>query len=280
MMWPSPLRSRWRRSSCRVRRAPGLLARAEAPRLGGSRPLLALGYLAYPWVAMSAASDPPRDLRRFPLFLFCIWFLDTDRLVPFAVCAVLAMSTGELMGLRSSALGVWYALARGQRSRCRDRNRRAGVDVLAIYVVVPAFCGGLSSFYGFYDHVGGSPHGVVRMRLHGSDHGSRALFEVHDIAYLRLAGRAALRSSLPPRPGSPPSRCRSSSSNALGLPLDDRSAVPQPPPLAIVPFLCSRPSRSPRRSPSPVARRAVARSCVHSASLALVGGPVAASGRG
>ena len=77
--------------------------------------LLALGYLAYPWTATSAAASIHPVTFAIPLYLFCIWFLDTDRLVPFALFALLAMSTGELMGLPIAALGVWYALARGRR---------------------------------------------------------------------------------------------------------------------------------------------------------------------
>ena len=93
--------------------------------------LLALGYLAYPWVATSAVGAIHPVTFAIPFLLFCIWFLDTDRLVPFAVCAVLAMSTGELMGLPDRrASGIWYALARGERlAGCGDRGGRRGVDV-------------------------------------------------------------------------------------------------------------------------------------------------------
>ena len=54
----------------------------------------------------------PPGLPAIPLFLFAVWFLEEDRLVPFAMCALLAAMTGELMGLVVAALGVWYALAR------------------------------------------------------------------------------------------------------------------------------------------------------------------------
>jgi uncharacterized membrane protein len=98
-----------------------------------------------------------------PLLLFAIWFLDTGRLAPFAVCAVLAAASGELMGLVVAVLGVWYALARGER--------RAGLVIAALGsawtavslgVVIPAFSGAESRYYGLYDDVGGSPSGVVR----------------------------------------------------------------------------------------------------------------------
>ena len=151
--------------------------------------LLALGYLAYPWTATSAGAAIHPVTFAIPLFLLCVWFLDTERLVPFAVCAVLAMSTGELMGLPIAALGIWYALARGRR--------RAGVAIallgaawsfMAIYFVVPAFAGESSMYFGFYDHVGGSPAGVVRTVF--TDPGAiiGALVEAHDIAYVVWLG--------------------------------------------------------------------------------------------
>ena len=63
--------------------------------------LLALGYLAYPWTATSAAASIHPVTFAIPLYLFGIWFLDSDRLFPFTVCALLAMTTGELVGFPS-----------------------------------------------------------------------------------------------------------------------------------------------------------------------------------
>ena len=77
--------------------------------------LLALTYLAYPWTAWIALDAFHPVAVAIPLLLFCVWFLDSDRLLPFAVCAVLVAGTGELMALTVAALGVWYALARGRR---------------------------------------------------------------------------------------------------------------------------------------------------------------------
>ena len=56
-----------------------------------------------------------------PLFLYSIWFLDSERIVAFSVCALLAATTGELMGLSIACLGLWYWLARG--------HRRAGIAI-------------------------------------------------------------------------------------------------------------------------------------------------------
>ena len=159
--------------------------------------LLALGYLAYLWTATSAIGAIHPVTFAIPLLLFCVWFLDTGRLVPFAVCAVLAMSTGELMGLPVAGLGVWYAFARGRR-------REGGVIALAgaawtfvaVYFVVRHFAGQSSMYYGFYDEVGGSPQGVVR-RSSPTRSLSSAHLESHDIVYVVWLGLPLL----PVRPG-------------------------------------------------------------------------------
>jgi uncharacterized membrane protein len=151
--------------------------------------LLALGYLAYPWVAVSAVGAIHPVTFAIPLFLFCVWFLDTDRLVPFALCAVLAMTTGELMGLPIAALGVWYALSRGRR-RAGGLIAIAGFawSFVAVYFVVRHYAGEESKFYGFYDHVGGSPQGVVETLLTNPTTVLQALVESHDIVYLVWLG--------------------------------------------------------------------------------------------
>ena len=125
--------------------------------------LLALAYLAYPWLAWTALDAMHPVTLAIPLVLYAIWFLDSNRVLAFALCAVLIAATGELMGLPLAALGLWYWLARG--------HRRAGVAIaacgfawsaLAVKVIVPAFHGEESYFYGFYGTVGGSPEGVLR----------------------------------------------------------------------------------------------------------------------
>jgi uncharacterized membrane protein len=151
--------------------------------------LLALGYLAYPWVATSAYAAIHPVTFAIPLLLFGIWFLDTDRLVLFGACALLVMSTGELMGLPVAALGVWFALARGRRVEGAVTTA-AGLTwtVVAVYVIVPMFGGGHSMFYGFYDGVGGSPQGVIRTLFTHPGTVLGALVEGHDIVYLVWLG--------------------------------------------------------------------------------------------
>ena len=147
--------------------------------------LLALGYLAYPWLAWSAIGAIHPVTFAIPLFLFCVWFLDSERLIPFAVCAGIAMTTGELMGLAVAALGIWYALARGRRwAGGVIALVGAAWTFVAVYVVVRAFSGEDSIFYGFYDEVGGSPQGVIRLVFTDPGEIVGALVEVHDIVYL------------------------------------------------------------------------------------------------
>ena len=151
--------------------------------------VLALVYLAYPWVATSAVASIHPVTFAITFYLFCIWFLETDRLAWFGVFAVLAMSTGELMGLPILALGIWFALTR--------RRRLAGAAIalagaawtfVAVYVIVPAFADGDSVFFGFYDEVGGSPQGVVRKLFEDPGVVLGALVERHDVAYLVWLG--------------------------------------------------------------------------------------------
>jgi Predicted membrane protein (DUF2079) len=101
-----------------------------------------------------------------PLLLFAFWYLDEDRLGPFAVVAALAVLTKEEVGFVVAALGIWYALARGRR-RAGVAIAAAGtaVSLLAILAVLPAFSDGESDFYRRYGEVGGSPGGIVETLL-------------------------------------------------------------------------------------------------------------------
>jgi uncharacterized membrane protein len=151
--------------------------------------LLAFLYLLYPWLAITAAASIHPVTFAIPLFLYAIWFLDSDRLVPFAVCAVLAMSTGELIGLAVAMLGLWYALARRRWTR-GIVVALTGVawTAIAVKLVVPAFLDDQSVYYGFYEAVGGSPGGVVRTLFTDPGAVVTALLESHDIVYVLWLG--------------------------------------------------------------------------------------------
>ena len=104
--------------------------------------LLALVYLAYPWLAWNALDAIHPVTLAIPLFLFALWFLDTDRMWAFAGCAVLAAMCGELMGIPLAGLGVWYALARGRRRQgAVIAAARGGLDALLRLCRGPALRG-------------------------------------------------------------------------------------------------------------------------------------------
>lgn len=147
--------------------------------------LMALAYLVYPWLGWTALDAMHPVTLAIPLFLYCIWFLDSRRLWAFGVCAALVLATGELMGLSLAALGVWYFVAR--------RERRIGAAVFAcgvlwsaaaVELVVPHFRHGSSPYFGYYAAVGGSPAGVARTLV--TDPGAiwSALVTLKHVVYL------------------------------------------------------------------------------------------------
>ena len=155
--------------------------------------LLALAYLAYPWLAVTAVASIHPVTFAISFFLFAIWFLDSGRLVAFAVCALLAMTTGELVGLPIAALGVWYAVSRKERV-AGGAIAAAGAlwTFVAVYLIVPASSGGASVFYNFYESVGDSPQGLFRMLFTDPLAIVGALLDAHDIAYVLLLGMPLL----------------------------------------------------------------------------------------
>ena len=123
----------------------------------------ALAYLLYPPTQWLTLNEFHPVALACPLLLFAIWFLDEDRLIPFAICAVLAMTTKEEIGFVVAALGIWWALARGRRLEgAAILLAGAAVALVAIEVVIPHFNqAGTSSFFARYSEVGGSPGGIV-----------------------------------------------------------------------------------------------------------------------
>jgi len=149
--------------------------------------LIALSYLAYPWLAWTTLDAMHPVTLAIPLFLFAIWFLDSERIWAFALCAVLIVATGELMGLTLACLGLWYWLSRG--------HRRAGIviacaglawTIICLKLVIPHFWGEESQFYGYFASIGGSPEGVLRTAV--TDPGSivKALVTGRDLLYVVL----------------------------------------------------------------------------------------------
>jgi uncharacterized membrane protein len=174
------------------------LARAH---LGSERAALgfALAYLLLPAVQWMTLSEFHPVALATPFLLFAFWYLDQERLVPFALFALLAVATKEHVGLALAGLGLWHVLSR-RRVLPGAAVIVAGVAVtaLALGLVIPHFSpSGTSSFYGRYDEVGGSPRGILETAVTDPAVIARAVSEARDAEYLAelllpLAGLALL----------------------------------------------------------------------------------------
>ena len=89
-----------------------------------------------------------------------------------------------------------------------------------MYFVVRHFAGESSMYYGFYDEVGGSPQGVVRMLFTDPGTVLGALVETHDIVYLICLACCSCSCSCLARP-CPRRVAAAPGERASGLPVDD-----------------------------------------------------------
>jgi len=122
-----------------------------------------------------------------PLLLLAIWFLDEDRLVAFAVVALLAATTKEEIPLVIGVIGIWYGRS--------HRRWRVGLSVFGLglavtlvnfLVVLPHFGHGGYTFGDRYQAVGGSPGGIARTAVTDPMALVQQVFTVHKIVYLLL----------------------------------------------------------------------------------------------
>jgi uncharacterized membrane protein len=152
---------------------------------------VAIGYLLFPGTqfnAFSIANGPHAVSFAIPLILWAIWFLDEERLVPFAIFAVLAASTKEEIPIAVGCLGVWYAF--------RKRQKRVGAGIFAtgvaatavnFLVVIPHFGhGGVSPFASRYAGVGGTPSGILKKSVTDPLALVHAVTTTHKLIYLVL----------------------------------------------------------------------------------------------
>jgi len=126
-----------------------------------------LAYLIFPATEWMTLNEFHPVALACPLLLFAIWYLDEERLLPFALFALLAALTREEVPIVIAGLGIWYAIGR-RRWLVGGAIAVAGVAAaaIAIQVVIPHFHhGSESSFYGRYDAVGGSASGIVKKAL-------------------------------------------------------------------------------------------------------------------
>jgi uncharacterized membrane protein len=140
-------------------------------RLGDARAAagFAAVYLLYPATQYNALTyaGPHAVSFAVPLILFAVWFLDNDRLVPFAVTAVLAAATKEEIGLAVGCLGIWYAVSHGRRLvGATIFALGLAVTLVDFFVVIPHFAPpGVAPFQQRYAGVGGTPGGIAHTLL-------------------------------------------------------------------------------------------------------------------
>jgi uncharacterized membrane protein len=146
----------------------------------------ALAYLLYPATQWLTLNEFHPVALATPLLLFAFWFLDNNRLLPFALCAIAAAASKEEIGLVVAGFGIWYALA--------HRRVGAGITIavlgcawsaIAIAVIIPHFhTAGESDFYGRYSEVGGSVAGIVKTTFTDPSRIAHAAFSGRDLRYV------------------------------------------------------------------------------------------------
>jgi uncharacterized membrane protein len=162
-----------------------LLARKH---LESSRAALgfALAYLLYPATGWLTLNEFHPVALATPLLLFAFWYLDNDRLLPFALFAVAAAACKEEIGLVVAGFGLWYAIAKRRRLEgATVAVLGVGWSAIAIAVVIPHFhTAGESDFYGRYSEVGGSAAGIVKTAFTDPVRILDAAFSTRDLRYL------------------------------------------------------------------------------------------------
>jgi uncharacterized membrane protein len=124
----------------------------------------ALAYLLYPATEWLTLNEFHPVALACPLLLYAFWYLDEDRLVPFAAFAVLAALTKEEIPLVIAGMGLWYAITR-RRFAVGAGIAVVGAAVTAISIgfVLPHFNQGASSqFYQRYGALGSSPGDILK----------------------------------------------------------------------------------------------------------------------
>jgi uncharacterized membrane protein len=146
----------------------------------------ALAYLLYPATQWLALDDFHAVALATPLLLWGFWFLDEDRLVPFAAVALAACLTKEQIGLVVAAMGLWYMLRPGRRwAGALIAAAGLAVTALAFAVVIPHYSiSGSSRFEGRYSAIGGSPSGILETAVTDPGRIVAAVTHGRDFAYL------------------------------------------------------------------------------------------------
>jgi uncharacterized membrane protein len=146
----------------------------------------ALAYLLYPATGWLTLNEFHPVALATPLLLFAFWYLDEDRLLPFALFAIAASACKEDIALVVAGFGIWYGIAR-HRPRAGAVIAATGAlwAAIAIGVVIPHYnAGGESDFYGRYSEVGGSAGGILKTTFTHPLRILEAAFTTRDLDYL------------------------------------------------------------------------------------------------
>ncbi|HEY2371490.1 MAG TPA: DUF2079 domain-containing protein [Gaiellaceae bacterium] len=123
-----------------------------------------------------------------PLLLLAIWFLDEERLLAFAIVAVLAVMCKEEIAAAIGCLGIWYAIRKGHRAvGATICVVGLAISAFEFAVVIPHFAkGGVDPFAYRYAAVGSTPGGILHKAV--TDPGAivHAVVTGHKLAYLAV----------------------------------------------------------------------------------------------
>jgi uncharacterized membrane protein len=146
----------------------------------------ALAYLLYPATGWLTLNEFHPVALATPLLLFAFWYLDEDRMLPFALFAVAAAACKEEIALVVAGFGIWYAIARQHRlAGAAIAGIAAAWSAIAIGIVIPHYnAGAESDFYGRYSEVGGSAGGILKTALTHPLRIAEAAFSARDLHYL------------------------------------------------------------------------------------------------
>jgi uncharacterized membrane protein len=152
---------------------------------------LAFAYLIYPatqFNAFTIAGGFHAVSVAVPTILFAIWFLDEDRLVLFALFALVAASTKEEIPAAVGCLGIWYAVRKGKRLvGLSIFVLGLSVSLVDFLVVIPHFSpSGVDPFVGRYQQVGGTPRGIAHTAVSDPMALVHAVATTHKLVYVLL----------------------------------------------------------------------------------------------
>jgi uncharacterized membrane protein len=146
----------------------------------------ALAYLLYPATGWLTLNEFHPVALATPLLLFAFWYLDEERLLPFALFALAASACKEEIPLVIAGFGFWYAFAhRGWAAGTAIALAGVAWAAVAIGVVIPHYnAGAESDFYGRYSEVGGSAGGMLETAFTHPLRIIEAAFSGRDLHYL------------------------------------------------------------------------------------------------